>query len=130
MKTTVTTSTRNRTIGWILSGFIILFLLFDSIGKLIQPQEVIIATVQLGYPESIITGLGLLLLLSTLLYAIPKTSFFGALLLTAYLGGAVATHLRIQHPLFTHTLFPVYVGIILWIGLLLRRPALKNQLFC
>lgn len=122
-------SKTHRTIGWILSGLVILFLLFDGIGKLVQPDEVIKATVELGYPETVLTGLGVVLLISTLLYVFPKTSLTGAVLLTAYLGGAVATHVRLEQPWFSHTLFPVYVGIVLWAGLLLRRPALKNQ-FC
>ncbi len=122
-------SKTHRTIGWILSSLVILFLLFDGIGKLVQPDEVIKATVELGYPETVLTGLGVVLLISTLLYAFPKTSLTGAVLLTAYLGGAVATHVRLEQPWFSHTLFPVYVGIVLWAGLLLRRPALKNQFF-
>lgn len=115
--------------GWILSGLAILFLLFDAVGKLMKPAMVVEGTVTLGYPESVITGLGTVLLLSTILYAIPRVSFLGALLLTGYLGGAVATHVRVEDPLFSHTLFPVYVAIFVWGGLYLRNKKLREIVF-
>ena len=92
--------------GRFASGVSILFLLMDGIMKLVKPAPVIEGTLQLGYPESIITALGVMLLTCVVLYAIPRTAFFGALLLTGYLGGAVATHVRVGHPLFSHILSP------------------------
>ena len=80
-----------------------------------KPAFVVQATVQLGYPESVIIGLGIVLLACTVLYLIPRTAVLGAILLTGYLGGAVATHVRIGDPLFSHTLFPVYLAVLLWV---------------
>ena len=114
--------------GWILSGLTILMLLADSVGKLLKPEPVVRGTLALGYPASAITTLGIVLLLSTLLYAVPRFSVVGAILLTGYLGGAVATHVRVGHPLFSHVLFPVYVGIFIWAGLYLRSQAVRNVL--
>lgn len=114
--------------GWILSAVPILLLLVDGIGKLLKPGPVIKATLELGYPESVITGLGVVLLISTVLYALPRFSFIGAVLLTGYLGGAVATHVRLENPLFSHVLFPVYLGVFIWSGLYLRNGQLRNLL--
>jgi len=83
-------------------------------------------TVALGYNESVIFPLGIVLLACTVLYALPITSVLGAILLTGYLGGAVASHVRLGSPLFTHVLFPVYLGILLWLGLFLRYPTLRR----
>ncbi|NVO20092.1 MAG: DoxX family protein [Bacteroidetes bacterium] len=116
----MTTKTK-KTIGWTISSLLIAFFLFDSIGKLIRIDEVVKATTELGYPVVTIVPIGIVLLISTILYAIPRTSIFGAILLTAYLGGAVATHLRVGNPLFTHMLFPVYFGILVWVGQALRH---------
>lgn len=126
MKTENLPSKKAHRIGWGLSGFAILFLVFDIVGKFLKPEAVIKGTVELGYPETIITSLGVILLVCTLLYTIPRTSFFGALLLTGYLGGAIATHVRIGNPLFSHTLFPIYVALFVWIGLYLRNPKLRE----
>lgn len=115
--------------GWIFSILMILFLLFDSFGKLSQPEAVLTGTQDLGYPISILTGLGITLLTCTILYIIPATAVLGAVLLTGYLGGAIATHVRVGNPVFSHTLFPVYVAIFLWAGLFLRRPGLLKILF-
>ncbi len=112
--------------GWICSIIVILFLLFDAFGKFAKPEAVIKGTTELGYPESMITPIGIILLICTLLYAFPKTTLPGAILLTGYLGGAVATHIRVENPLFTHILFPVYLGILLWLGLYLRSPKLRQ----
>ena len=111
--------------GIIVSGLPVLFLLFDAVLKFVRPEQVVQGTVELGYSESVILPLGVVLLISTLLYVFPKTSVLGAVLLTGYLGGAVATHVRIGNPLFTHVLFPVYVGILLWLGLYLRDRRLR-----
>jgi hypothetical protein len=92
----------------------------DGVMKLMKPEMVVKATVELGYPESVILELGIVLLICVILYAIPVTSVLGAILLTGYLGGAVATHVRVGDPLFTHTLFPVYVALLIWGELYLR----------
>ena len=117
----MTNSKTSRTIGWALTIFVVLFLVFDGAMKLVQPEEVTTAVLELGYPAGIAPTLGILLLAITALFLWPKTAWLGAVLLTGYLGGAVATHLRLGNPLFTHTLFPVYVGLIAWTGLLLRK---------
>lgn len=111
--------------GRILSGLPALFLLLDGVGKLAQPVQVVDGTKELGYPASVILPLGIVLLTCTILYIIPRTSVLGAILLTGYLGGAVATHVRVANPLFTHTLFPTYLGVMLWAGLYLRDLRLR-----
>ncbi len=113
-------------ISRVMSGFVVVFLTFDIVMKFIKPEEVITTTVnELGYQEYHIVPMGILLLISTILYVIPKTSVLGAVLLTGYLGGAIATHLRVDNPLFSHLLFPVYFGILLWGGLWLRNEKLR-----
>ncbi|MCG6185891.1 DoxX family protein [Maribellus maritimus] len=126
METKDLTSNRGIVFGWFVSSLAILFLLSDSVGKLIKPEAVVAATLELGYPEGTVTGMGIVLLISTLLYAIPRFSFTGALLLTGYLGGAVATHVRVESPLFSHTLFPVYIAVFIWGGLYLRNKKLRE----
>ena len=118
-------SRRRLWAGRVLSGLAVLFLLVDSAGKLLQVQPVIDGTVQLGYPREIVFSLGVILLSCVLAYVIPRTSVLGALLLTGYLGGAVATHVRVENPLFSHVLFPIYVAAFLWGGLILRDPRLR-----
>ncbi|GLC23837.1 membrane protein [Roseisolibacter agri] len=114
--------------GRILSGLALAFLLVDSVMKVARLAPAVEGTVSLGYPASAILGIGLLQLACVLLYAVPRTAVLGALLLTAYLGGAVATHVRIASPLVTHVLFPVYVAALLWGGLYLREPRLRALL--
>jgi hypothetical protein len=111
--------------GRILSGLAVLFLLFDSTGKLLEVQPVIDGTRQLGYPRDIVFTLGVILASCLVVYLIPRTSVLGALLLTGYLGGAVATHARVENPLFSHTLFPTYIAILIWGGLVLRDERLR-----
>jgi len=111
--------------GRIMSGLPALFLFLDGIGKLAKPKPVVDGTIQLGYPESVLLGLGIVLLICTILYVIPRTAILGAILLTGYLGGAIATHVRVGNPLFTHTLFPVYVAVLVWGGLFLRESRLR-----
>jgi DoxX-like family len=108
-----------------MSALPVLFLLMDGVMKLVKPEPVLRATVQLGYPESVIFGLGIVLLVCVVLYVIPRTAVLGAILLTGYLGGAVATHVRVGDPLFSHILFPVYVAILVWGGLYLREERLR-----
>jgi len=115
-------------IGRVLTALVSAFLLFDVTLKLLRPPMVVEGTATLGYPEGSILVTAVLLLGCTLLHLIPRTAVLGAVLLTGYLGGAVATHLRVGDPLWSHTVFPVYVGALIWAGLLLRRPALA-QLF-
>ena len=112
--------------GWIISGLMILFFLWDAYGKFSQPEIVVKTTLELGYPQSCLTTLGIILLICTVLYIVPTTAFWGAVLLTGYLGGAVATHLRVGAPVFSHTLFPVYFGILIWLGLYLRSTRFKQ----
>lgn len=112
--------------GRVISALPVLFLLMDGVMKLAKPAMVVEATVKLGYPETVILPLGIVLLVCTVLYAIPRTSVLGAILLTGYLGGAVATHVRVGNPLFTHTLFPVYLGVFTWGGLYLRDMRLRT----
>jgi hypothetical protein len=113
-------------IGWVLTILSTLVFLMDAVMKLIKPAFVVDATVKLGYPENVIQGLGFALLVCTILYAIPNTSVLGAILLTGYLGGAVASNLRAGSPLFSNVLFPVYFAIILWGGLYLREKRLRE----
>lgn len=114
--------------GWLLSGLLIAFLLFDGAIKLVPLQVVLDTSARFGLPADVISArtLGVLTLLCTVLYAIPRTSILGAILLTGYLGGAMATHFRIGSPLFTHLLFGLYLGIFAWGGLFLRYPWLRR----
>jgi hypothetical protein len=111
--------------GRVLSGLAVAFLIFDSIGKLLEVRPVIDGTKLLGYPPDVVFGLGVTLMSCVLAYLIPRTSVLGAMLLTGYLGGAVATHVRVGSPLFTHILFPTYVAAFLWGGLMLRDARLR-----
>lgn len=111
--------------GRVMSGVATLFLLFDSVLKLMRLPPVIEGAKQLGYPTAVVFGLGVVLLVCVLTYAAPRTSTLGAVLLTGYLGGAVATHVRVADPLFSHTLFPVYVAVLIWGGLFLRDARVR-----
>ena len=111
--------------GRIFSALAILFLALDSLGKLVEAEPVMAGTVQLGYPATVVFGLGVVLLLCVVAYAVPATSVVGAVLLTGYLGGAVATHVRVGNPWATHILFPTYVAALVWGGLLLRDARLR-----
>ena len=111
--------------GRILSALPALFLLLDGIMKVVKPAFVVEATVQLGYPESVIVALGVVLVACTILYLVPRTDVLGAILLTGYLGGAVATHVRVGGPLFS-ILMPVILGVMLWGGLYLRDERVRS----
>ena len=130
--TTMTAAPPNRAAliaGRILSGLVIAFLLLDCGTKLIAPQFAIqYSPPGLGWRLDVATmrTLGVLLLIPTLLYVWPRTAVLGAILVTGYLGGAIATHLRIDSPLPTHTLFGVYLGVMIWGGLWLRSPAVRR----
>jgi hypothetical protein len=110
--------------GRITSALPILFLLIDGVMKLFKPRVVVETTVQLGYPAGVILPLGIVLLISTVLYLIPRTAMLGAILLTGYLGGAVATHVRVGAGLFP-VLFPVIFGVLIWLGLYLRDERMR-----
>jgi hypothetical protein len=116
--------------GRIMSGLVIAFLTFDGVFKFVKPAPapVVETMAHLGWSLSLAPVLGIILLVSTALYVIPNTSALGAILLTGYLGGAVATHLRAGDPLFSHILFPTYLGVLLWGGLYLREPRLRALL--
>ena len=109
-----------RRAGYALSGLAVLFLLVDSIMKVLRTAPAVEGTVQLGYPDAVVVTIGLVQIVCVLLYALPRSSAIGAVLLTGYLGGAIATHVRVGSPLFTHVLFPVYVAALVWGGLFLR----------
>ncbi|WP_338462001.1 DoxX family protein [Brevibacillus borstelensis] len=110
----------------IMSGLVILFMLFDSIFKFIQPAPVVEGTLQLGYAQHHLAVIGTLGLISTILYAIPRTAFLGAVLLTGYFGGAIATHIRMDAPLFSHVLFPVYLAVLAWGAICLRNERARK----
>ena len=117
-----------RWTGRVLSGLVIVFLLFDGAVKLV-PWPVVTETMdRMGYgsSETLARGLGIITIVCTVLYSVPPTSILGAILLTGYLGGAIASHVRIGSPLFTHVLFGFYLGLMVWGGLWLRDPALRN----
>ena len=113
--------------GRALSAVIVLFMIFDGVIKL-PPLDIVTQTmVPLGWPAdaNVARMLGVIGLVSTALYALPRTAVLGAILLTAYMGGAIATNMRVDNPLFSHTLFGAYLGVILWGGLYLRDPRVR-----
>ena len=112
--------------GRLTSTLVVLFLLFDGATKVIKERHVLQATAQLGISASLIAVIGTIRLICTLLYAVPRTAFFGALLLTGYLGGAVAIELRVGNALFNQTLFPVYFGALVWLALHLRDARVRS----
>src|SRR5437868_4260535 len=123
----VTTSNKALWTGRILSGLVVFFLLVDAGFKLIRPlpAPAVEAFGKLGYPVEFAAGIGILLLSCVALYLIPRTSVLGAILVTGYLGGAVASHIRVGNPWFSHALFPVYIGLLVWGGLYLRDQRLR-----
>ena len=113
--------------GIVVSALPALFLLLDGVMKLAKPKVVVDTTVQLGYPESVIFDIGIVLIVCTVIYVIPRTAVLGAILLTGYLGGAVATHVRAGDGPFP-ILFPVIIGALLWGGLFLRDERISKHL--
>jgi hypothetical protein len=113
--------------GRIMSALPVLFFLMDGVMKLVKPPIVVTSTVQLGYPESVILPLGIVLILCTLLYIVPRTSVLGAILLTGYLGGAVATHVRVGAGAFP-IVFPIILGVLIWGGLYLRDKRIRAMI--
>jgi hypothetical protein len=114
-----------KVVGWVITGLVAAFMLLDAGLKFWQPAGVTQAFARTGWPMDLSTTLGWILLVSTVLFLIPRTSVLGAILLTGYLGGAVATNLRLHNPLFSNTLFPVYFGVLVWMALRLREPKVK-----
>jgi len=114
--------------GRCLSGFAVLFLAFDASMKLSRHPMALQGTAELGYPTDVVLMLGVIQLICLVLYLIPRTAPLGAILWTGYLGGAIATHVRIDNPLFSHQLFPIYVAALLWGGLWLRDRRVRGLL--
>lgn len=125
---TASVSNKMHQVGHVVSGLVIVFLLLDGAMKLVPLAPVTETMEQLGYSTSVGLArmLGLLTIACTLLYAVPKTSVLGAILLTGYLGGAMATHLRAGSPFFTHLFFGFYLGVMVWGGLFLREEKLRT----
>jgi hypothetical protein len=127
MKATDTQGPSPRTVvaGRIVAGLTVSLLLLDAFGKVATLAPVVEGTARLGYPPSSVLVLGSIELLCTVLYLIPGSSIFGAILLTGYFGGAVASHLRIQDPLWTHVFSPIYMSALVWVGIVLRDNRLR-----
>lgn len=123
-----TVSNRAWWAGWVLGGLPALLLLVDGIAMMAQPRSMVETMILQGYPASVLLPLGIVVLVCAALYLLPWTTVLGAILLTGFLGGAVATHVRLESPLLTHTLMPVCFGILLWCGLCLRDPRLRAAL--
>lgn len=114
--------------GRVLSGLAVLFMAPDTVFKFVASPEALKATAELGWQPSTVFTIGVIELVCLIAYLVPRTAVLGAVLFTGYLGGAIATHLRIDNPLFTHVLFPVYVAAFIWGGLFLRDRALRAVL--
>jgi hypothetical protein len=126
---TVESSAKKRSIaGYALTGLVAAFLAFDTVMKLLQLAPAVQGTTELGYPAGTVLVIGAIELVCLVLYLVPRTSVLGALALTGYLGGAIATHVRVGSPLPTHTLFPIYVALMVWGGLYLRESRLRQLL--
>lgn len=123
--TSSTPKHRARTIGRIMSGVVNAFMLFDSVIKLAEIDEVREGFVQFGFAAEHAPLIGLIGLVAIVTYAFPRTAVLGAILLSGFLGGAIVSHLRVGSPLFSHTLFPIYVGVIAWGGLYLRDERVR-----
>jgi hypothetical protein len=128
MQTIVQTGETSNAVLWtgrIMSGLVIAFMLLDGAMKLVPLDVVVTTSEQMGIPGNLARTLGVIGLICTVLYAVPRTSVLGAVLLTGYLGGAIASHLRLGDPIFTHTLFGLYLGLLAWGGLYLRDARLR-----
>ncbi|MGV9870283.1 DoxX family protein [Rhodococcus koreensis] len=119
-------SRKSRVAGSIISGLVVLFLLYDSLIHIANIQMVREAMAELGFAENLNRVIGVVLLVCLALYVVPATSILGAVLLTGYLGGAVATNMLTEQPIASVTLFPIYVGILVWGGLYLRDPRVRS----
>jgi hypothetical protein len=125
---TVSVPKNKLVIGYVLTALVALFMTFDTVIKLLQLTPAVQGTVELGYPADRVQWIGIIELVAVGLYLVPRTSVLGALLLTGYLGGSIATHVRVGSPLVSHTLFPIYVALMLWGGLYLRETRLHELL--
>jgi hypothetical protein len=112
--------------GYILTGLVSFFLTFDVVMKVLRLAPAVQGTTELGYPAGTVLWIGVIELVCLVLYLVPRTSVLGALMLTGYLGGAIATHVRVGSPLASHTLFPIYVALMVWGGLYLREARLRD----
>lgn len=121
-------SAASRRTGLVLTGLAVLFLAFDAAIKLFPNEAALTGTTDLGYQPHHLPIIGGIALVCLVLYVIPRTAPLGAILWTGYFGGAIATHLRVDNPLFTHTLFPIYVAALIWGGLYLRDPRVRALL--
>ena len=109
-----------------LERLVLLFLAWDAAMKVLHITQAVEATVGLGYPATALFGIGVVELLCLVFYLVPRTAIFGAILWTGYLGGAIATHVRVENPLFSHVLFPLYIAVFLWGELWLRNEGLRR----
>ena len=121
-----TTSKKMLWTGRIVSGLVVVAMLFDASIKILRLPAAVEGAVQVGYPANVVLPIGIVLLVCVILYAIPRTSILGAILLTGYLGGAVATNVRISSPLLSYGLVPAYIGVLAWGGLFLRDDLLRQ----
>ena len=121
-------STRTRWAGRILSGIAVLFLVFDAGFKLVGSSQAVQGTAELGWPPHHLATLAMIQVVCLVLYLVPRTAPIGAVLWTGYFGGAIATHLRLDNPLLSHTLFPIYIAALLWGGLYLRDARVRALL--
>jgi hypothetical protein len=115
--------------GYVITSLVVLFMIVDTVMKVLQLPPAVQATIELGYPAQTVLWIGLIELICVGLYILPRTSVLGAILLTGYLGGAIATHVRVGNPLLSHALFPIYIGIMVWGGLYLRETRLRDLLY-
>jgi hypothetical protein len=118
-----------RRAAWIVGGLAVAFILFDALMKALALAPGVEGTVGLGYPAGAVVAIGVIELACLVVYVIPRTSILGAVLLTGYLGGAIASHVRIGSPLLTHVLFPIYVATLVWGALVLRDAGLRQLAF-
>ena len=116
---------KSRAAGTVCTTIAALFLAFDTTLKVLRLDGAVEGTTSIGYPADTVLWIGIIELVCLVLYLVPRTSVLGAVLMTGYLGGAIATHVRVSSPLLTHTLFPIYVALLLWAGLCLREPRLR-----
>jgi hypothetical protein len=119
------TSSRTRWAGRVLTGVAVLFLVFDTVIKLVGVKEAVEGTVQLGFAPHHLPIIGLIEVACLVVYLVPRTAPLGAVLWTGYFGGAIVTHFRLGNPLLTHVLFPIYVSILIWGSLYLRDPRVR-----
>jgi len=119
---------KSLVVGYVLTALVVLFLTVDTVMKVLMLAPAVQGTTQLGYRADTVLWIGMVELVCVGLYLVPRTSVLGALLLTGYLGGAIATHVRVGSPLLSHTLFPIYVALVLWGGLYLRESRLRELL--